>query len=158
MVQDRGLGPTLAAHPFFDDMDPVALETIVGCAANAVFRPGEFIFRQGEDADNFYLVREGRIALEIYVPGRQGGIVVETVEAGEIVGWSWINPPYRWSSDARAAATARVLTLDAACLRNKMEDDRTLGYELYKRFVPVMARRLAACRLRIVELATEPEG
>jgi CRP-like cAMP-binding protein len=155
---DRSLGSTLAAHPFFHDMDPVALGTIVSCAGNSIFQPGETIFRQGEAADKCYLVREGRIGLEIHVPGRQSGISIETVEAGEIVGWGWITPPYRWSTDARATETTRVLQLDATCLRRKMEDDRTLGYEIYRRFVPVMASRLAAYRSRIVELATEPEA
>jgi CRP-like cAMP-binding protein len=155
MVQIEGLGPTLAQHPFFSGMDPGALETVVGCCANAVYRPGSYIFREGGAADFFYLIRGGVVALEVHVPGR-GAIVIETLESGEIFGWSWLISPHTWSNDARAADTLRLITVDGACLRRKMEADRVLGYELYKRFMPVLARRLTANRKRIVELASEP--
>lgn len=155
MVNVVGLEDTLAAHPFAADMDPEALRTIVGCCSNAVYRPGDYLFREGEAADAFFLIRHGQVALEIHVP--QGPpIVVETLDEGEIFGWSWLIPPYRWSNDARANDQVRVLKLDAACLRRKIEADRTLGYEIYKRFLPIMAQRLASSRMRIVELATEP--
>jgi CRP-like cAMP-binding protein len=149
------LEPIMAAQPFFADMEKSALDTIVGCARNVVYRPGVYIYRQHEPADHFYVIREGRVALEIYVPGREA-IVVETLETGDIFGWSWLIAPYAWSNDARSADTVRALQFDAACLRGKLESDKVLGYEIYRRFVPVMARRLAANRLRIVELATEP--
>lgn len=155
MVQIEGLGPLLATHPFFADIDKTALETIVGCCANEVFRTGSYLFRQGEAADKFYLLREGLVTLEAYVPGRPP-IAIESIEAGEIIGWSWLVAPYKWSLDARASGTARTISVDGACLRGKIEADRVLGYELYKRFLPVMARRLATNRERMVELATEP--
>lgn len=157
MVQIEGLGPILAQHPFFADMDPGALAIITGCCANEVVKAGSPLYRQGDPADKFYLMREGRIQLEIYVPGRPA-IVVETVEAGEIIGWSWLIPPYKWSNDARAVEMTRLISVDGACLRRKMEADRTLGYEIFKRFIPIMANRLMHNRLRIVELATEPGG
>jgi CRP/FNR family transcriptional regulator, cyclic AMP receptor protein len=155
MVNIVGLEDTLAYHPFAQDMNADVLSTIVGCCSNAVYHPGDYIFREGKPADNFYLIRHGLVALEIHVP--QGPpIVVETLEAGDIFGWSWLLPPYRWSNDARASEQVRLLKLDGACLRGKMESDHSLGYEIYKRFLPIMARRLASDRLRIVELATEP--
>lgn len=155
MVQIEGLGPLVATHPFFADMDQSALDTIVGCCANEVFKTGSYLFRQGQPADKFYLIRDGRVTMEVYVPGRPS-VAIETVEAGEIIGWSWLVPPYKWSNDARASDTVRVISLDGACLRGKIEADRVLGYEIYKRFLPVMARRLHQNRERIVELATEP--
>jgi CRP-like cAMP-binding protein len=157
MVQIEGLGPLLSEHPFFADMDKSALEIVVGCCANHVFKPGVYLYRQGEPADKFYLIREGLVSLEIYVPGRSP-IAIETLEAGEIVGWSWLFPPYQWSNDCRAVDTVRAISLDGACLRRKIESDRVLGYEIYKRFLPIMARRLLNDRLRIVELATEPSA
>lgn len=155
MVQIDNLGPIIAQHPFFADWDPGALEVVIGCCANHVFKPGSYIYRQGEPADRFYLIREGLVAMEIYVPGRPA-ISVETLEAGEIMGWSWLFPPYEWSNDARAVETVRTVSIDGACLRRKIESDKTLGYEIYKRFLPIMAKRLLQARLRIVELATEP--
>ena len=155
MVQITNLEEILSAHPFTAGMDHDALETIVGCCSNAVYHPGDYIFREGDPEDDFYLIRQGVVALEIHVPQGQP-IVVETLETGEIFGWSWLIPPYRWSNDARASEQVRLLKLDAACLRRKMESDRDLGYEIYKRFLPIMARRLANNRMRIVELALEP--
>lgn len=157
MVQIEGLGPLVAQHPFFADMDPGALATVVGCCANHVFKPGTYLYRQGEAADRFFLIREGRVSLEFFVPGRDA-IALETVEAGEIIGWSWLVSPYEWSNDARAVDTVRAISLDGACLRGKIEKDRVLGYEIYKRFLPIMAKRLLNDRLRILELATEPAG
>ncbi|MBN8898412.1 MAG: cyclic nucleotide-binding domain-containing protein, partial [Rhodospirillales bacterium] len=149
MVNIVGLEDTLAAHPFAADMDPDVLRTIAGCCSNAIYHPGDYLFREGEPADAFFLIRHGQVALEIHVP--QGApIVVETLEDGEIFGWSWMLAPYTWSNDARANDQVRVLKLDATCLRRKMEADRALGYELYRRFLPVMAQRLASSRMRIV--------
>ena len=155
MVNVVGLEDILANHPFAEDMAPEVLSTISGCCSNAVYHPGEFIFREGEPADHFFLIRQGLVALEIHVP--QGPpMVVETLESGDIFGWSWLVPPFKWSNDARASEQVRLLKLDGACLRGKMENDRSLGYEIYKRFLPIMARRLATTRLRIVELTSEP--
>lgn len=155
MVQIANLEGTLAAHPFAHDLDPEMLHLVVGCCSNAVYKPGEYIFREGDAAQKFYLIRHGLVSLEIHVP-QSSPIVVETLEEGEIFGWSWLVPPYRWSNDARAAEQVRLIEIDGACLRNKMENDRALGYEIYKRFVPIMGKRLATNRLRIVELAMEP--
>jgi CRP-like cAMP-binding protein len=155
MVQVVGLETILVSHPFAEGMDPAALQTIAGCCGNAVYGPGDYIFRAGEPADHFYLIRHGDVALEIHVPQGEP-VVVETLEAGDIFGWSWLVPPFRWSNDARACEQVRLLTLDAACLRRKMQDDHGLGYEIYKRFLPIMARRLSNTRLRVVELALEP--
>ena len=157
MVEIEGLGPLLAEHPFFAGMDPSALDTVVSCCANAVYRPGSYIFREDGAADHFYLIRSGAVALEVHIPGRQA-VVVETLQSGEILGWSWLIPPHTWSSDARAAETAQVIVIDGACLRRKMEADRVLGYEIYKRFLPILARRLAAHRRRVVELANATDG
>ncbi len=155
MVQMVGLQDILAHHPFAEDLPPDMLATISGCCSNAVYHPGDYIFREGEPADHFFLIRQGMVALEIHLP--QGSpIVVETLESGDIFGWSWLVSPYRWTNDARASEQVRLVKLDGACLRGKMESDHSLGYEIYKRFVPIMARRLATTRLRIVELATEP--
>jgi CRP-like cAMP-binding protein len=155
MVENVGLEQILADHPFAKDMPPQVLSTISGCCSNAVYHPGDYIFREGEAADHFFLIRHGLVALEIHLP--QGPpIVVETLETGDIFGWSWLMPPYRWSSDARASEQVRLLKLDGACLRGKIESDHLLGYEVYRRFLPIMARRLATTRLRIVELVIEP--
>lgn len=146
-----GLEAILKRQPFFAGFDAGFCDFLAGCAANAVFAAGETLFREGGEADRLYLLREGRVALETLAPGR-GAVAFQTLEAGEIVGVSWLVPPYRWSYDARAATAVRALALDAACLRGRCEDDPRLGYELMKRFVPVLVDRLNATRLQILDV------
>jgi CRP-like cAMP-binding protein len=85
------------------------------------------------------------------VPTR-GAVVIETLEAGEVVGWSWLFAPYRWHFDARALSLVRATSFDGACLRGKAESDPKLGYELMSRFAQVMIRRLQWTRLRLLDV------
>jgi CRP/FNR family transcriptional regulator, cyclic AMP receptor protein len=145
------LEPLLAEHPFFSRLDARFIELLVGCASNVRFEAGQYVFREGEDANQFYIIRRGHVALEIFAPGR-GPLAVQTVGEGEIVGWSWLIPPYHWHSSARAVELTRAFALDAACLRKKCEEDHDLGYELFKRFTPIIVDRLQATRLQLLDL------
>jgi CRP-like cAMP-binding protein len=147
----RGLETLLAEHPFFAGLEPDYVSFIAGCGSNVVFQPGDYIFREGEAADQFYIVRHGKVQMEIFVPER-GPLVIETVSEGEVLGWSWLFPPYRWSLDARAVDVVRAVALDGACLRGKCDDDHHLGYELMKRFAPIIVKRLSATRLRLLDI------
>ncbi len=137
-------------HPFFAGMNPQACETIAGCAANERFNTGDYLFREGQPANKFYLIRHGSVALEIHVPGRDP-IIVDELHSGDILGWSWLVTPHKWVFDARAMELTRLISLDAACLRGKYESDHTLAYELFKRFIPIMADRLAAARRQMLK-------
>ena len=118
----RSLESVLADVPFFRGLDSGRLALLAGCAGNVHFAAGESIFREGEPADTFYIVRHGSVALETFVPAR-GPVMIETIEAGEVVGWSWLFAPYRWHLDARALTVVRATGFDGACLRQKCEDD-----------------------------------
>lgn len=145
------LEPLLAAHPFFRDLAPDDLRAVVGCASNVRFAAGETVAREGEPADRFFLVRSGRVSVEIFVPNR-GTVPVQTVGEGEVVGWSWLVAPHVWRFDARATELTRVIALDGACLRGKCDADPRLGYELLKRFASVMTERLQATRLQLLDM------
>ena len=153
----EGLDRLMQEHPFFEGLGREALELLAGCAANARFPAGEVFVREGGPADKFYLIRHGTVAQEIRVPGRDP-LIVETLGEGDILGWSWIVPPYRWTFDARALDLVRTISMDAKCLRAKCEDDHSLGYDLYQRIVPVMSRRLKAVRLRLVDMYAPSPG
>lgn len=142
---------TLGAHPFFAGIDPPHLATIVGCAANVTFPAGSFLFREGAAADRFYVLRHGKVAVEIFVPGT-GAVKVETLEDGDVLGWSWLFPPYTAHFDARALTLVRALALDGQCLRGKCDRDPAFGYALIKRFAPVLIQRLDATRLQLLDL------
>lgn len=145
------LEPLLVEHPFFEDLDAEHLRLIVGCAANVRFPAGAFLFRAGDEANQFFLLRAGSVALEIAVPGKPP-LVIQTLGEGEILGWSWLIPPYHWMYDARAVASVRAIALDGKCLRTKCESDHDLGYELLKRFAHIMERRLEATRLQLLDV------
>jgi CRP/FNR family transcriptional regulator, cyclic AMP receptor protein len=149
MVDSHTLEPILKSHPFFADMEPAHIGLLAGCAANVRFEPGQYIMRLGEDANKFYVIREGRVAAEITPPGR-GSIIIETLADGDLLGWSWLFPPYKWNLTARALETVRAIGLDAACLRGKLDQDHELGYEVYKRFAKIMQERFTAMREQLM--------
>ena len=105
---------------------PTSSTLIAACAGNVHFAAGESLFREGDAADTFYIVRHGSVALETFVPAR-GPVVIETIEAGEVIGWSWLFAPYRWHFDARALTAVRATAFDGACLRQKCDNDPALA-------------------------------
>lgn len=151
----EGLERIIREHPFFAGLDDAFCDLLCGCASNAAFQAGQHLFHQGEAADRLYLIRHGRVALEATAPGR-GAVAFQTLAPGEIVGVSWLVPPYRWSYDARAVEPTRAIAMDAACLRGKIEEDHDLGYELMKRFVPVLVERLQGTRMQILDVYGTP--
>lgn len=138
-------------HPFFRGLEADFGRFICGCAQNVAFRPDEYLCREGEPADRFFLLRHGTVALEITAPGRPA-LTLQTIHEGEIVGVSWLVPPYRWTYDARALDRVGAIAMDARCLRGKIEENQAVGYELMKRFVPVLVERLHGTRLQALDL------
>jgi CRP-like cAMP-binding protein len=147
----RTLAELIDELPALRSLTPEHRATLAGCARNRVFAPGEEIMREGDAADAFYIVRAGGVAIVTQVPGR-GEITIETLHAGELLGWSWLVEPYRNAFGARALGTTRVLALDGACLRGKCEADPALGYELLKLLASVFAQRLRDTRVRLLDL------
>jgi len=141
----------LVEHPFFQGMQDEYLKLLAGCASNVRFNAGEFVLREGEEAHQFYLIRHGKVALEVFAPER-GSITIQTLGEGEVLGWSWLVPPYRWRFDARAIELTRAIALDGKCLREKSEKDCCLGYELLKRFSQVMVEHLQATRFQLLNV------
>jgi len=141
----------LSEHPFVKGLEPRYLELVVGCAANTLFKEGEYLFHEGEEANNFYIIRHGKVAVELYTPER-GAVIIDALEEGDILGWSWLIPPYHWHFDGRAIEQTRAIALDGKCLRGKCEKDHDLGYELLKRFANVMEDRLESTRMRLLDV------
>lgn len=150
----RSLAPILESHPFLEGMEKRHIELIVGCARNVRFRAGEYVFREGEEANSFFIIRQGLVSVELYTP-QKGPISVQTLRDGDILGWSWLIPPHKWRFDARAVETTRAIALDGGCLRGKLEDDHDLGYRLLKKFSQVMAKTLEGTRLQLLDLYGE---
>ena len=147
----EGLERIVLEHPFFAGLGPEFGAAISGCARNLRFAAGEYLFREDEPANEFYLIRHGTVALELHAPG-QPAIVITTLREGDILDAAWLVPPYRWAFDARATGLVRALGVNARCLRHKCEADHDLGYELMKRFVSAMGERLRATRLQVLDV------
>ncbi len=144
------LEPIIRGHSFFQGFEERHLQLIVGCAKNVRFEQGRVLFREGEEANEFFLLRDGLVSLEVIVPHR-GAVTLQTVGPDDVLGWSWLFPPYRWHFQARALHPTRALAFDGKCLRDKCEDDHDLGYELLKRFSRILIERLKATRLQLLD-------
>jgi CRP/FNR family transcriptional regulator, cyclic AMP receptor protein len=153
----RALDELLADVPALAGLTEEQRELIAGCARNTVFESGEYLMREGEPADTFYVIRHGTAAIETFVPAR-GPATLETLHEGDLLGWSWLIPPYRTAFDVRALETVRALGFDGACLRGKAADDAVLGRALLECFMPVVVERLQATRMRLLDFYGSPAG
>lgn len=137
-------------HPFFAGMDADHVEEILAGAHRQEFAAGEIIFREGDPANQFYLIESGEVAIESTLP--HGGMVhIQTVRSGDVLGWSWLFPPFAWHFRARAIQPTHVLVCDGAHLLVQAEEHPTFGYELMKRVSQVLIQRLQASRKKLVQ-------
>jgi CRP-like cAMP-binding protein len=150
--------PTIEAqlheHPFFAGLAEPTIALLAGHATEVRFAPGSYLFHEGEPAEEFVAVRDGRVTIELHTPAG-GGAVLDTAHAGDVVGWSWLIPPYRWMFDARATEETDAVVFDAAALRAACEADPGVGYALTRRIAQVMAHRLQSARVRLLDLYGE---
>ncbi len=144
----------LTEHPILGRFDTASRELLVGCARNHHFGAGEMIQTEGDPADLVHVLRKGDVAIEI-AAAHLAPVIVETVHGGDILGWGWLIPPYRTMYDARALTEVSCVSLDAACLRGKCDDNPMLGYQMFKYWLPHLAARFRAQRLQVVDLYGE---
>lgn len=156
-MQIHGFEEILTAHPVFSEFEPDLIELLAGCAKNVHFAAGDTIYAEGGSADAILILRHGDVAVEISAPHR-APMIVETLHEGDILGWSWIVPPYRHASDARALSEVRAISLDAVCLRGKCDANPVLGYRIFQHWLPHMARNVHALRMQLLDLYGSPTG
>lgn len=154
-MKSQSLEQILLNHPFFRDLPFEDVKFISGCGKNSVFKEGSFIIEEGKPADEFYLIRNGIVSIETHVPQR-GSITLQTLKAGDILGWSWLFPPYLWNFDARVIEPVHVLVLDGKCLRAKCDQSPAMGYRLVRKFAEMMTARLRATRLQLLDVYASP--
>ncbi len=148
---------SLTQHPFFRGMTMADLQLIAACGARKSFAAGDYLGREGHSADHFYLILRGQVSIEIYFPER-GALRLQTLSDGDIAGWSWLFPPYRWRFDLRAQTSVDTIALDGCRLRAECDRDPRLGYDLMQRFAAIMTDRLQATRLQLVDLYSHHAG
>jgi CRP-like cAMP-binding protein len=141
----------LNEHDFFKAIPQQDLHTISSCGENIHIKRGNYIARDGGNADHFYVIRSGLVSVEMQMPPR-GTRIIQTLQANDIAGWSWIFPPYKWTSDLKVVKDMSAIALDGKCLRGKCDADNRLGYLLMKQFANIMTQRLNATRLQALDV------
>ena len=145
----------IASHPFLDGLDPDALARLSTWCIPRDFAAGARIFDEGGVADRFWLIVAGHVHLDAYLPGR-GYVLIESLSAGAVLGWSWLFPPYAWHFGATAVESTATVEIDGAGVQAICETDPALGYELTRRFMRVVVERLQATRIRLLDLYGSP--
>jgi CRP/FNR family transcriptional regulator, cyclic AMP receptor protein len=145
----KTLREIITEHPFAHGMKPEHLEVLVECATEVQLKTDQLLFHEGEPANQFYLVESGRVAIEAHEPA-DGSALVQVIEAGDVVGWSWLFPPFSWHFQARALEPTRAIMLNGAHLLVTAERNPAFGYDLMKRVSKTVIHRLQAARKRIL--------
>jgi CRP/FNR family cyclic AMP-dependent transcriptional regulator len=145
----------LEQHAFLQGLQPQHYQALAACASETSTAPGDLMLRQGEPATQVHLLTEGQVLLTVNSPNR-GALPIETLQAGEPVGLSWLAAPTQWLFNARAQTPVRAVTFDARCLQGLMDADPTLGYPLMQRFLASTLQRLQASRFQMLDLYANP--
>ena len=138
-------------HPFLRGMSPEHVVILSRCSMIADFEPGHWIFREGDPANRFYLIHRGAVALESAKTGQEP-VIIQTLGAGDVLGWSWLFPPYTWHFDARAVDRTQATFFYGTQLREECDQDHALGHELMKRTAAVVIERLQAARRQLLDV------
>ena len=140
----------IAAHPFLKGLSPAHLRVLADNAMRMSYAPNDYIFREGDQANRFYLIERGQVVLEASAQ-YENPVPIQTLGPGDVLGWSWLYPPYRWHFDARTAEPTTAIFFYGTRLREQCEEDHSLGYELMKRMSNVLIQRLQATRKQLLE-------
>jgi CRP/FNR family transcriptional regulator, cyclic AMP receptor protein len=148
----HSLDSMLLRHPFLEGMKPEHLEIMAACAMQTCFEERQSIFREGDSANRFYLIQEGRVVMETETAERSV-IPIQIIGPGDALGWSWLFQPHYWQFDARALEPTKALFFYGTRLREYCEQDHDLGYELMKRVAAVIVKRLQATRRQLIRFS-----
>jgi CRP/FNR family cyclic AMP-dependent transcriptional regulator len=135
-------------HPFLSGMPTEYLRRLSQYAVDKHFAAGAVIFREGQPADRFYLIERGKILIQSHAGGRL--VPIQTLGAGEVLGWSWLFPPCVWHFDACTTENTDAISIPAAQLRDACELDPAFGYQIMKRIAQVLVHRVQGTRLKLV--------
>jgi CRP/FNR family cyclic AMP-dependent transcriptional regulator len=141
----------LTKHPFLTGLKEEVRDLFGDCATLRRFASNQQIFQEGGEADHFYLIISGKVALETFVPGL-GMVTIQSLGPGDALGWSWLFPPHQWHFTASTQAPTEVISLDAAQLRYKAEENREFRDELLTRISKTLLERLLATRVQLIDV------
>ena len=143
----------IAEHPFFHELAPQHVAVLAEAAMLKEFKAGEEIFREGDPANRFYIILSGEVELQSDRQDKES-VSIQRIGAGDVLGWSWLFPPYYWHFSARAATDVQAIFFYGTWLRESCERDHDFGYVMLKRMSGIVVQRLQAARKRLAELAS----
>jgi len=149
MAAAKVVQSVIAEHPFLHGLRPAHLAVLAENSMSMHYEPGTLIFREGDPANRFYLIERGKVSLESSRRD-EPAVPIQTIGPGDVLGWSWLYPPYYWHFDARAVEPATAIFFYGTRLREQCEEDHDLGYELMKRMTQVVIQRLQATRRQLL--------
>ena len=141
----------LGDHAFLHGMPDAYIAVLAQACRGTAVRAGHRFFEEGGTANKLWLIASGHVALDVDVPGRSG-LILETLGKGDLLGLSWLVPPYEWQFGATAVQQTTAFELDAAAVRAACEEDPGLGYQLLRRVMSEASSRLQAARIRMLDL------
>ena len=147
----------LCQQPLTSGLNDKYLDFIADCSHEVEFKAGKVVFEEGAPANHFYLLTGGRVALETAIPQKDPK-VIQNLQAGDLLGWSWLVEPYCWFYDIRAAENTPAIEVNALCIRGKIYEDHEFGFQLLSRIISVMANRMSQTRLRLLDIYSQPRG
>ena len=150
-MHTKSMDEIIAEQPFFNGIEPVYIKLFAGCASNKSFKEGKFLLKEGGESSHLFIIKEGRVSIDVF-GGNKGAIKIQTLGAGDLVGWSWLIPPYESQFDAVAVTATHVIAFDGKCLRNKCKNDYKFGYEMLTRIIGVVIDRLKNTRLQLIDI------
>ncbi len=153
MVKIRDIKDLLAEAPFFDGISDKYLELLSSCGELVHFNEGDFLLKENEEANTFYLIRKGEATIESYMPGNT--LTVAKVRSGGVIGFTWLFPPYLNQFDSRDVTNIEAVKLDGKCLRDKSDKDHEFGFQFMKRFAELMLQRMQAARRQMLDIYGE---
>jgi CRP/FNR family cyclic AMP-dependent transcriptional regulator len=140
----------LSAHEFFSEFSDDVLKFLCECSSTREIKKGQILFRQGEHADKFYVVRNGRISIQM--PAIMGPTLeIQTLGKDQVLGWSWLISPYQWNFQTKAEEDSELLQFDGTAILARCEQEPKFGYELLKKFAGLMSVRLNAARQKMMD-------
>ncbi len=143
--------PILKNHPFFAGLKTEYIDLIARHAGVDTLKPGEYIFKEGDSAETFYIISLGKVNIEIQVPDSHP-FAIQTLRDGDILGWSWFIEPNQWRFSAHAIEKTELIVINGKALKEACEENHDLGYEIFKRLTDVFVQRLEAARHQLLEI------
>ncbi|MFD9974228.1 cyclic nucleotide-binding domain-containing protein [Streptomyces sp. NPDC059017] len=143
-------------NAFLRGLPPEGYDRLMACSHEVSFPAGTRIFAEGDPADRFWIIRTGAVTLDLQAHGRRAA-TVETLRHGDLLGWSWLVRPYEWRLGAEAFSLVRAHEFDARTVRGLCDMDPAFGFAVTRHVLEVVARRLQATRVRLLD-AYAPHG